>query len=206
MSFALLHSAMLLPLELAINSVLALDAGSRQRLEKLAGNTLAVEARQPGFTLYLSVDASKLRLSTRHEGPVTTTLLGPASALAALLLKREPLSSLQGSSLEIRGDTGFAQSLQNLLLELHVDWEYQLSRVLGDVPVQMLATGVHKSQAYLQKIAQRINQDVSNFLRNESGVLPAAADLETFYGDVQALVLRLDRLEARLQNLTNQKV
>ena len=206
MSFALLHSAMLLPLELAINSVLALDAGSRQRLEKLAGNTLAVEARQPGITLYLSVDASKLRLSTRHEGPVTTTLLGPASALAALLLKREPLSSLQGSSLEIRGDTGFAQSLQNLLLELHVDWEYQLSRVLGDVPVQMLATGVHKSQAYLQKIAQRINQDVSNFLRNESGVLPAAADLETFYGDVQALVLRLDRLEARLQNLTNQKV
>jgi ubiquinone biosynthesis protein UbiJ len=206
MSFALLHSAMLLPLELAINSVLALHAGSRQRMGKLAGNTLAVVVKQPEFTLYLSVDAQKLRLSSRHEGPVTTTLLGSASALAGLLLKREPLTNLQGMELELRGDTGFAQSLQNLLLDLHIDWEYQLSRVLGDVPVQMLATGVHKSQAWLQKTAQRISQDVSNFLQDESGVLPAAAELEAFYSDVQVLVLRLDRLEARLQNLTNHKV
>ena len=206
MSLALLQSAMLLPLELAINSVLALDSGSRQRLEKLAGNTLALAVRQPEFTLYLSVDATRLRLSSRHEGPVTTTLLGPASELAALLLKREPLTSMQGTELELRGDTGFAQSLQNLLLDLHIDWEYQLSRVLGDVPVQILATGAHKSQAWLQKTAQRISQDVSNFLQDESGVLPAAAELETLYSEVQALVIRLDRLDARLQNFANHKV
>ncbi len=205
MSVALLQSAVLLPLELAINGVLALDAASRQRLGKLAGNTLAVVVRQPEFTLYLSVDANKVRLGSRHEGPVTTTLLGSATALAGLLLKREPLTNLQGKQLELRGDTGFAQSLQNLLLDLHIDWEYQLSRVLGDVPVQLLASGAQKSQTYLQKTAQRINRDLGNFLQDESGVLPSAAELEVFYNEVQALVLRLDRLDARLQNPADSK-
>ncbi len=206
MSFALLQSAMLLPLELAVNGVLALDASSRARLSKLAGNTLALAVRQPEFTLYLCVDANKIRLSSRHEGPITTTLLGTASALASLLIKREPLTNLQHTTLELRGDTGFAQSLQNLLLDLHIDWEYHLSRVMGDVPVQMLASGVNKSQAYLRKTAQRISQDVENFLHDESGLLPAAAELENFYSDVQALTLRLDRLDARLQSLTVHKV
>ena len=206
MSFALLQSAMLLPLELAINSMLALDAGSRQRLAKLAGHTLAVRVRQPEFTFYLCVDASKLRLTSHYEGPVTTTLLGSASALAGVLVKRAPLTNLQGTTLELRGDTGFAQSLQNLLLDLHLEWEFHLSRVLGDVPVQLLADGAHKSQAYLQLTAQRIRQDVEAFLHDESALLPAAAELETFYSEVQALVLRLDRLDVHLQNLTNHKV
>jgi len=205
MSIALLQSALLLPLELAVNGVLALDSASRQRLGKLAGNTLAIVVRQPEITLFLSIDANKIRLGLRHEGTVKSTLLGSATALAGLLFKREPLTSLQDKDLELRGDTGFAQSLQNLLLDLHIDWEYQLSRVMGDVPVQLLASGVHKSQDYLQKTVQRINQDLGNFLQDESGVLPAAAELEVFYSEVQALVLRLDRLDARLQNLPDHK-
>jgi ubiquinone biosynthesis accessory factor UbiJ len=117
------------------------------------------------------------------------------------LLKREALTSLHNSGLELRGNTGFAQSLQNLLQQAHIDWEYQLSRVLGDIPTQLLADGVHKSQEYLQRTTHRVSRDIGDFLREEGRLVPATEELEKFYSDVQSLVLRLDRLDARLAQL-----
>ena len=128
-----------------------------------------------------------------------------ALALAALLLKREPIFGLHNSGLDLRGNTGFAQSLQGLLLESRIDWEYQLSRVLGDIPTQLVADGVHKSQDYLQRTAQRVSRDISDFVLEEGRLVPATGELEKFYADVQALVLRRDRLDARLTHHTQLK-
>ncbi|MES2604058.1 MAG: SCP2 sterol-binding domain-containing protein, partial [Pseudomonadota bacterium] len=61
MSFALLQSALLLPIELTLNQLLALDAASRSRLAAMAGKTIAVEVQQPALTIYVSVQTDKLR-------------------------------------------------------------------------------------------------------------------------------------------------
>lgn len=201
MSLALLQSAMLLPLELAVNRIVALDQASAGKLAALEGNTLAIVLKQPAAEYCISIAGGKLRLSPRHEGAATATLSGTPSALLRLLLKREPLTGLQNSGLELHGNTGFAQSLQNTLLGLQIDWEYQLSRVLGDIPTQLLADGVHKSRDYLQKTAERAKRDVGDFLIEEGRLVPAADEMETFYADIQALVLRLDRAAARLDRL-----
>lgn len=205
MSFALLQSALLLPLELTLNQLLALDAASRTRLAAMAGKTLAVQVQQPALTIHVSVYVDKLRLSPRHEGEIATTLIGSAAAMLSLLVRREPLTSLQGRGLELRGDLRFAQALQNLLLDLQIDWEFQLSRLVGDVPTQMMADGIRTSGDYLQKTSQRIREDVQDFLQQESGLLPIAAELEAFYEAVQALVLRVDRLDARLRQQEQRK-
>ena len=199
MSFALLQSALLLPLELTLNQLLSMDAASRSRLAAMAGKTLAVQVEQPAMTIYVSVHADKLRLSPRHEHEITTTLIGSASALLGLLVRREPLTNLQGSKLELRGDLRFAQALQNLLLDLQIDWEFQLSRFIGDVPTQAMADGVRAAKDYAQKTSARIREDVQDFLQQESGLLPVSAELDAFYDAVQALVLRVDRLDARLR-------
>ena len=97
------------------------------------------------------------------------------------------------------------RSLQGVLLESRIDWEYQLSRVLGDIPTQLVADGVHKSQAYLRRTAQRVSRDISDFVLEEGRLVPAADELEKFYSDVQALVLRLDRLDARMTRHTQHR-
>ena len=206
MSFALLQSALLLPLELTLNQLLSLDAASRSRLAAMAGKTLAVQVQQPALTIYVSINSDKLRLSPRFEGEITTTLIGPASALLGLLARREPLTNLQGSKLELMGDLRFAQALQNLLLDLHIDWEFQLSRFIGDVPTQAMADGVRAAKDYAQKTSERIREDVQDFLQQESGLLPVSAELDAFYDAVQALVLRVDRLDARLRLQEQRKV
>lgn len=205
MSLALLQSAMLLPLELAVNQLLALDASSTRKLAALEGGTLAVLMKQPTAEVFITINSGKLRLTPRFEGETTATLIGPATALAALLLKREPISGLHNTGIELRGNTAFAQSLQGVLLESRIDWEYQLSRVLGDIPTRLVADGIHKSQHYLQRAAQRINRDISDFVLEEGRLVPAADELEKFYADVQALVLRLDRLDARVTRHTHHR-
>src|SRR5690606_16602227 len=107
MSLALLQNALLLPLELALNGVLALDPASQRRLHALEGKTLAVHATQPSTSVYISVRGKRLHLSSVFEGREEASLQGSARALLGLLLRREPIASLHASKLELRGDTGF---------------------------------------------------------------------------------------------------
>lgn len=201
MSLALLHNSLLLPFELMLNGVLALDAASRARLQGLEGNTLAVHATQPALSVYVSVRGGRISLSAIHEGPETASLRGPASALLALLAQGARVDSLHAHNLELRGDTAFVQSLQSLLRDLDVDWEYQVSRVLGDIPTQALADGLRGAGAQLRRTGTRLREDLDDYLHEEAGLLPGAAALEAFYRDIAELKLRAERLEARLAQL-----
>lgn len=198
MSLALLQSAMLLPLELAVNQVLALDAASSTRLGALQGQTLAVEVQQPSFTFYVQIYGNKLHLSPRYEGEPTTTLTGSAAALASLLLHGASLTNLKAHNLELRGSVGFAQQLQALLRDLNIDWEFHLSRLIGDIPTQAMADGLRGVGRYAEQTAQRIGDDVRDFLLEEGRLLPTPAELDAFYAAIAALELRIDRAAARL--------
>ncbi len=201
MSFALLQTALLLPLELAINGVLKLDAASKPRLAKLEGRTLALRATQPSVTLFISIRGNGLHLSTLHEGAEAASLHGPASALLGLLIRREPIDNLHARNVELRGDTGFVQELQALLLDLDIDWEYQLSKFVGDIPTQAFSDGLREAGTMFRKAGTRLRENVSDYLHEESGLVPTATELETFYGDIAELKLRADRLQARLARL-----
>lgn len=201
MSFALLQSALLLPLETTINGVLALDTASKARLLRLAGRTLALHATQPQMTLYISIRNTGLHLSTIHEGASAASLHGASSALLGLLLRREHIDNLRDKNVELRGATAFVQELQALLLDLDIDWEYQLSKLIGDIPTQTLASGLREAGAFIRKTGYRLREDVSTYLHEESGVLPSATELEGFYQDLAKLRLRVDRLQARIEQL-----
>jgi ubiquinone biosynthesis protein UbiJ len=198
MSVALLQSAMLLPLELMVNQVLALDAASSKRLGALEGQTLAVEVKQPSFTFYVQIYGNKLHLSPRFEAEPTTTLTGSAVALAGLLIQGESLTNLRAHKLELRGSIAFAQQLQTLLRDLSIDWEFHLSRLVGDIPTQAMAEGMRGVSTYARRTTQRIGDDLRDFLLEESRLLPSPAELDAFYQRIAVLNLDVDRVEARL--------
>ncbi|MEY4640877.1 MAG: hypothetical protein RLZZ227_871 [Pseudomonadota bacterium] len=205
MSFALLQTALLLPLELTLNAVLALDAASKARLARLEGRTLAVHASQPAATLFVSIRGNKLHLSVIHEGPETASLHGSAASLLGLLLRREPVDNLRARNVELRGDTSFVQQLQALLLGLDIDWEYHVSKFVGDIPTQTLASGLRGAGDYIRKTGTRLQQDVSEYLHEEKQWLPGTGELESFYSAIADLQLRADRLQARIQSLVGKR-
>jgi ubiquinone biosynthesis protein UbiJ len=201
MSFAMFQSALLLPVELAINGVLALDAATKLRLAALDGGTLGVHSTQPSANVFIKVQGNRLHLSALHEGGETASLHGPAAALLGLLLRREPTESLHASKVELRGDTAFVQQLQALLRDLDIDWEYHLSKLVGDIPTQAAADTMRKADAELRRAGTRMRENVSEYLFEESGMLPHADELDAFYRDIADLKLRADRVQARLDAL-----
>src|SRR5690606_10247956 len=125
------------------------------RLSRLEGRALALHCSQPQVSVYVSVGNGSLRLGALHEGECTASLHGSAAAMLSLLLRREPVTSLHNVGLELRGDTGFVQELQTLLLTLEPDWEYQLSRLFGDLPARALGNSVRQGSAWLHNSSQR---------------------------------------------------
>ncbi len=201
MSFALLQTALLLPLEFSINRVLALDAASKTRLQKLEGRTLALQSTQPEAALFVCVRDTGLHLTAVYEGTPAASLHGPLSALLGLLVRREAIDNLRARQLELRGDTAFVQQLQELLLGLDIDWEYQLAKLVGDIPTQALSTGLREASALLRKTGTRLREDLREYVYEEKRLLPAAEELEAFYQEVAELKLRADRLQARIAGL-----
>ena len=202
MSLALLQTALLMPLEFTINKLLMLDAGSHARLARLQSRTLALHITTPDTVLYIRADSRGLHLSPVFEGEVSASLHGPASAMLGLLLQSDKASNLQASNLELRGNTAFVEGLQNLLLDLDLDWEFQLSRIIGDLPTQALGSGLRQTQELLQTTGRRLKEDATEYLFEESALLPAGPELEFFYTGIDELVLHLDRLEARFDLLS----
>ena len=203
MSMALLQTALLLPLEATLNGVVALDAASHARLAAIEGKTLKIACTAPAVALYLSVRAGKLRLSPLFDGAATATLAGPATALLRLLLQGSTPASLAPMGLELQGSTSFVQSLQQLLRDLDIDWEFHLSRLIGDLPVAAMSKGLDSGLEFAGRSVTSVRENLEDYFTYESSLLPARSALEQFDNDVMDLQLRIDRLQARLNQLAN---
>jgi ubiquinone biosynthesis protein UbiJ len=201
MSLPLLRTALLLPLEQLLNTLIRADAAGQSRLDAMEGKVLAVHGESPAFSLFVSIRGRKLRLAAVHEGPANTTLSGPAGGMLKLLLARGAVHNLQPYGLRLQGETGFMSGLQQLLLDLHVDWEYHLGRIIGDVPVQALRDSIDHGQAFASRAGSRFAEDLGEYLTEESGLLPTREETGRLASSIAALVLRIDRLEAGINHL-----
>lgn len=203
MSFALFQNALLHPVELSVNRLLALDAASGPRLARLEGRTLALHGTRPELNLYITVRDRGLHLSSVHEGEPTASLHGPVSAMLGLL-RRANITNLQPEQLELRGSTAFVQELQAVLLDLDVDWEYQLSKLIGDIPTSLIGDGLRKMRGMIGQTTSRLHENTVEFLHEETALFPTPGDLDRFYAAVGDLTLRVDRLQARVALLDSQ--
>jgi ubiquinone biosynthesis protein UbiJ len=202
MSVMLLQTTLLLPFEHLLNTLIRADAAGQPRLDAMEGKVLAIHTSSPAIKLFASVRGHRLRLAAVNEGPVNTTLSGPASGMLKLLMEGGNVHNLKPYGLSLDGDTAFMSALQKLLLDLHVDWEFHLSRLIGDVPVQQLREGLDHGKQFARHTGTRLREDLQEYLTEESGLLPTQTEVEQLATEVAALVLRIDRLEAGLQHLS----
>ena len=198
MSLALLQTALMMPAELLLNQLLTLDAASDKRLAELEGSTLALHVTAPELNIFISIRQHKLHLSPVFEGTATASLHGSASALLRILVQQTPVTNLAPFKVELQGSTAFVQALQNLRKELDVDWEFHLSRLVGDLPVAGLRKSMEASHACVARAGQSTLQNIQEYLAYESTLLPSQTAAEQCYTDINELTLRADRLQAKL--------
>jgi ubiquinone biosynthesis protein UbiJ len=94
-------------------------------------------------------------------------------------------------------------SLAEVLQDLELDWEYEVSRWLGPVGAHLLGSSVRRQSEWLRQSADSLQQNLAEYLSEESRALVGTAEAETRFAELDRLKLDLDRLDARIERLTH---
>lgn len=184
-------------LEAALNPVLRLDPDLRSRLAALEGKVIAIEPEGLGLTLYLLPGATGVRVLDQYAGEPTVRIRAAPLALARQWRGRGTSSG----DMTIEGDAAVGREFQIALAHLDIDWEEQLSRLLGDAAAHQVGRFWRGFRAWGQRAGDTLRRDGGEYLQRELRVLPPHLAVEQFLSAVDALREDTDRLAARIERL-----
>jgi ubiquinone biosynthesis protein UbiJ len=184
-------------LEAALNPVLRLDPDLRSRLAALEGKVIAIEPEGLGLTLYLLPGVTGVRVLDQYTGEPTVRIRGAPLALARQWRGRGTSSG----DMTIEGDAAVGREFQIALAHLDIDWEEQLSRLLGDAAAHQVGRFWRGFRTWGQRAGDTLRRDGGEYLQRELRVLPPHLAVEQFLSAVDALREDTDRLAARIERL-----
>lgn len=200
MNAGLLPTAFLSAAESFLNGMLALDPASTARLAALSGKSLHVECTFPPVAFIMLVTDDGILMLRDNGVDATASLRGSAGALLGLLVNKGNRAR-RDARMTFSGDAGFMEAFQDALVNLDVDWEYRISKFIGDIPTQAISDGVAGARDFARKSAANLREDLDAWLHDERRLFPDGVELARFYTAVDRLRLRIDRLEARTARL-----
>jgi ubiquinone biosynthesis protein UbiJ len=171
-----------------------------QRAAALQGKAIALSLTGTGLTLYFLPDAGGVQVLSQYEGDVDTHLTGTPLGFARLALDRREDALFQGA-VKIDGDTAIGQQFQDLLAGTDWDWEEQLSHVTGDVIAHQAGRLATQVGRLLRDTRETLADDCSEYLQEESRLLPTRIEVRYFLDDVDRLRDAAERLQARVERL-----
>jgi len=199
---SLFHSAILSSMETFLNQALSMDTLARKKLEPLSGKLLRVHCDSPNLAINIMVCDDRLTLSSNEEFKADTIIRGTATALTKLLVKRKT-ADLRKDGIVITGNVGLLTSLQEILQNIDLDWEYQISKLIGDVPTQALSDSFSAVGKFTRQSRDNLQKDIDDYLHEEKKIFPSAVELKSFYKRVDSLRLRVDRLDSRARRISS---
>lgn len=185
----------------AVTQFLRLDPKSSQYLEPLAGKVICLRLTPMDWRIYLRPDANAVDILPGFGGESDVTLSGSPLAFARMGLSDSPRRALFAGEVVVAGDMTAAQRFQRLFERLDIDWESLLARFTGQSLAARIAYDLRTAQGWGKDSLEAWRMNVAEYLQEESRELPAAAEAELFYADVDFLRADFDRLEARILRL-----
>lgn len=110
-------------------------------------------------------------------------------------------SMLENGALRIEGDVELANQLRAILKSIDIDWEEIASKYVGDAAAYQMGVFSRRINNYRQKSVENFRLDVSEYLQEESRIVPTKIEIEQFLNSVDELDADIDRLEMRTKRL-----
>ena len=134
----------------------------------------------------------------------STTISANIITLLRLTLGADYQDMINDGDIRIDGDVELASRLRELFMNIDIDWEEIASKYVGDAVAYQLGVFSRRFKKYKQRSVENFRLDVSEYLQEESRLVPTKVELEKFYNDVDQLEADLDRLEARTSRLNRE--
>ena len=143
-------------------------------------------------TEYQDDDSVKESTTTFHANVVT---------FLRLALGADYQSMLNDATLKIDGDVELANRLRTIFKKVDIDWEDIASKYVGDSLAYQLGVAARRAKSYKQRSVENFRLDVSEYLQEESRIVPTRIEIDRFLNDVDILDADIERLEARMRRL-----
>lgn len=189
-------------LEVALNRTLRLEPAVLAELGRLSGRVLALHVEDLDWRFYIELADGGVRVLNEAPlaGRAPDVEIGAASAkLLGSALRMASGDGAATAGLRVSGDAELLQRFVRLLQRVGLDAEELLARVLPGPAAHRVAQTLQRFTGWGRRSAMRFAEDASEYLREETGDLAGARDVEEWMRDVESLRERVDRLEARLQ-------
>jgi ubiquinone biosynthesis protein UbiJ len=200
-----LPDALLAAAEAAVNRLLALDPEGAAGLQPVEGRVLLVELTGFGTRIYVVPGEQRLFLFGAYEAQPDCIVRGSPVALLGMVLAEHREDAVFAGAIEIDGDNRLAQVLGEVFRGLDIDWEEQLSKLLGDTLAHRLTSRARAGERWADRSGDIARQNLREYLQEEAAVLPSRTELEAFLAAVDTLRDDVDRLAARVERLERRR-
>lgn len=186
-------------LEKALKKYLQMDPDTLVHLEKLSGKVIKVTFTELNSSLFLLPDATGIRVRAIFDGVPDAEIKG--SVFVLLYASNSDDAANLRNQIELSGDIELAQKFSQILQQRHVDWEEPLSKFIGDIAAHKVGNFVRGVKQWGQQTTQHLQENLSNYLTEELGMLPPREEIEDFFSDLYQLRHDVDRFQAKLDLL-----
>ena len=184
--------------EAILNRYLSLDPESKEHLSRLSGKVAKIELGP--FTYYWIFKSDLIYLSKNYNGPADLILRGSTfDFLRMAVIKKDRAHT--DIPLQVVGDMEFGKQFKEFFLNLEIDYEEQLSKIVGETIAYPMVQVFKTINFWAKQNIENFGQNVTNYVQTEMNWLVTDEELQLFLIDVDDLRDDCARLEARLEIL-----
>ncbi len=191
-------------IETAFNRLLALDPESATQLAEMEGRIICLQLDGLNIKLYLFPSADEVMILDDFDGEADTTISGTPIALAKLGMAADKQAEMFAGDVTISGDLKLGRKFNRVFASLDIDWEEQLSKVVGDMAARSFGNLTRSLFSWHERNQQSMKMNVGEYLQEEVQYLPSKNEIDYFCKQVDECRDEVSRIEARLQRLENQ--
>ncbi|MBN1239285.1 MAG: SCP2 sterol-binding domain-containing protein [Gammaproteobacteria bacterium] len=190
--------------EALINRYVAESTAASDLVAELDGRSFAI--RVEGFAVGCTLRAENGRVRVADEASAKADAAISGTPLDLLrLLGPDMASRLTRSPARLTGSSHVAERFGDVLRLARPDLEEELAGWIGDVAAHEIGRRSRAALDWALKAADALRLDTTEYLQEESRVLPCGYEAESFYAEVERLrddveraAERVDRLAARI--------
>lgn len=188
----------------ALNSVLKLDKESHTRLQHLQGKIVTITLLPLEYQFHCVFDSEGVTLQEELHTPSDTLISGTPLQMLGMMINKNDRHQFFADDIKIEGSAEVGQAVIHLFDKISIDWQEQLSHLIGDVATHQVDRLATNAKEFLKKLQQSFTQNVDDYIHEEIKVAPASSTLKEFYTEVDKLRETVDRLEAKIAHLDSQ--
>lgn len=185
-------------IQACVNHLLKQDEETLAVIKKSSGKVIEIQVTGPELGIYMQYCTDGFLIMQEFSGKPNVVIRATPGTYFTLMTKRD---SIQSPDMEINGDVGLAQEFQQLLKDLEIDWEEELSHWTGDIAAHQLTRLFRSTRNYLRDTHQTVASNISEYLRFEKQLVADGTEINEFINQVDELRNDVERLRQRVNRL-----